>query len=70
MEAFKARETESSKRRQTEGMEIVKLEVGGRVWEARSGDQYFSMWLQEPYKKPEPKPEPPQEVELDDEIPF
>ena len=70
IEAFKARETEQSKRRQTEGMEIAKLEVGGRVWESRNGDQYFSMWLQEPYKKPEPKPEPPQEVELDDEIPF
>jgi len=70
MEAFKNRETDRSKRRQTEGQEIVKLEVGGRVWESRSGDQYFSMWLQEPYKKPEPQQAPADEVELDDEIPF
>ncbi len=66
VEAFKNKETEMSKRRQTEGQQVAKLEIAGRVWEGKGGP-YMSVWLQEPYKKPTPQVE--EEDDLD-EIPF
>lgn len=68
VEAFKNKETGMSKRKQTEGQQVAKLEIAGKVWQGKSG-QYLSVWLQEPYKKPTPEPEI-QNDDLDDEIPF
>ena len=62
VEAFKNKETMMSKRRQTDGQQVAKLEIAGK-----SG-QYLSVWLQEPYKKPAPQVE--EQDDLDDEIPF
>tara|TARA_R110000787_G_scaffold29852_4_gene80703 strand:+ start:2256 stop:2618 length:363 start_codon:yes stop_codon:yes gene_type:complete len=68
VEAFKNKETTTSKRKQTEGQQVTKLEIAGKIWEGRSG-QYFSVWLQEPYKKPNPEPVIDND-EIEDEIPF
>ena len=56
-----------SKRRQTDGQQVAKLEIAGKVWQGKNG-QYLSVWLQEPYKKPTPQVE--DQDDLDDEIPF
>lgn len=66
VEAFKTKTTEVSKRRQTEGQQVAKLEVAGKIWQGESG-QYFSIWLQEPFKKPSSRVG---RDDLDDEVPF
>ncbi len=73
--AFKEGQTHKSKRKNTDGRDVVKLEIAGHVYSNANG-QSLGMWLQEPYKpKPKPEPEPAPEPEpsddiLDDEIPF
>jgi len=67
IEAFKNKQTEMSKRRQTEGQQVAKMEIAGKIWQGKSG-QYLSVWLQEPYRKPAPQVE--DQDDLDDEIPF
>ena len=67
VEAFKNKETMMSKRRHTDGQQVAKLEIAGKVLQGKSG-QYLSVWLLEPYKKPAPQVE--EQDDLDDEIPF
>ena len=67
VERFKSGETVPSQRRDADGQQVVKMEIAARQQKDRNGNGFFSVWWQDPYKKPEPTPVSDYG---DDDIPF
>jgi hypothetical protein len=69
VEMFKAENTQTSKRGDDTGEQVVVMDIAGLRRTSRSGLDYFSVWFSDEYKKEEPVAPTPSS-NMDDEIPF